>query len=550
MLTTGLRGIAALLALALPPGVAAAAGGQTAGPAASVPSALSGAVREAELPALQAVGAFAAWRLSRGRGVTVGVLDTGVGGGAPDLAGTVTTGPDYTIGVNPPGYHPPHLHGTFIASIIAGHGSGPGRAGGVIGIAPAARILSVRVLPDDQEPGLRVYNDNPRYADAVSRGIRYAVRHGVGVINMSLGSTTPSRALRAAVGYAISHGVVVVAAAGNSGGGGNRFSPYSYPASYPGVISVAAVSGQGSRASFSDHNASVVIGAPGVSIVGAAPSGSYIQADGTSPASAFVAGVATLIRSAYPKLPPALVVQALIISTRHRPRRGYSPDVGFGEVNAPAALAAAQRLAGRHPAAGEPPSARVAAAPGPVQVVHRDAARIYGYGGTGAVALLGFLVALAAFTALARRSRRDRRVLGVPAGGAHSMPPGGRHAAPAPGPGGGYAGTGYPGGSPASGYPGTAYPGTGYPAAGSPAYGSPGTGYPGPDPAVPGYSGPDPAAPGYPPPPGPGTGQASPAPAPSWPPPPADSPGSAQPIDPWWFGNEYRGADDPGPPGP
>ena len=74
----------------------------------------------------------------------------------------MTTGPDYTLGADPPGYHPPHLHGTYIASLIAGHGSGPGRSGGVIGVAPDARILSVRVILDDQEPGLDVYNSKPR----------------------------------------------------------------------------------------------------------------------------------------------------------------------------------------------------------------------------------------------------------------------------------------------------------------------------------------------------------------------------------------------------
>jgi subtilisin family serine protease len=426
MLSRPLRRLGVLSGLAVPLGLLAAAGGQAPAAASGVPSSLAAAVREAELPALEAIGAPAAWRLSRGQGVTVGVLDTGVGAGAPDLTGTVTSGPDYTAGVDPPGYQPPHLHGTFIASLIAGHGSGLGRVGGVIGVAPAARVLSVRVLPDDQEPGFRVYNENPRYQDAVSRGIRYAVRRGVSVINMSLGSPAPTRSLRAAVGYAISHGVVVVAAAGNGGSAGGRFSPYSYPAAYPGVISVAAVSGGGTRAPFSDRNASVVIAAPGVSVIGAAPGGNYVQADGTSPASAFVAGVAALIRSEYPKLPPALVAQALITSTRHRPRGGYSPGTGFGEVYAPAALAGARRLAAQRPAAGEPPSARLAAAGGPVRVVHRDALRVYGYGAVSAAAMLGFLAALLAFVMLARRSLRDRR--------AAAGPPGGTAAVPGPGP--------------------------------------------------------------------------------------------------------------------
>ena len=137
--------------------------------------------------------------MTRGSGVTVGVLDSGVDATVPDLTGSVTVGPDYTKGADPPGYQPPHLHGTYIASLIAGHGSGPGDADGVIGVAPAATILSVRVILDDQEPGFAAYHNDTAYDDAMGNGIRYAVRHGVGVINMSLGGETPSRDLRAAV---------------------------------------------------------------------------------------------------------------------------------------------------------------------------------------------------------------------------------------------------------------------------------------------------------------------------------------------------------------
>ena len=194
--------------------------------------------------------------------MTVGVLDTGVDASAADLSGSVRTGPDYTLGADPPGYQPPHLHGTFIASLIAGHGSGPGRADGVIGVAPAARVLSVRVILDDQEPGLGRYNTNPRFADAIGQGIRYAASHGAGVINMSLGSAEPSRAMQAALAYAVSRGVVVVASAGNSGAPGPAYTPYSYPASFTGVMSVAAVNDDGVRAPFSDRNSSVVLSAP------------------------------------------------------------------------------------------------------------------------------------------------------------------------------------------------------------------------------------------------------------------------------------------------
>jgi type VII secretion-associated serine protease mycosin len=351
-------------------------------------------VRAAELPELREIEVPAAWRASRGRGVTVAVLDTGVDPGAPDLAGSVTTGPDFTQAADPAGFHPPRLHGTYIASLIAGHGSGPGRVGGVIGVAPNARVLSVRVILDDGEPGFDVFNENAGFSNSIPDGIRYAVRHGASVINMSLGSPTPTRDLRLAVGYAITHNVVVVSAAGNSGSASRRFTPYSYPASFTGVISVAAVGPGGKRAAFSDRNASVVISAPGVNVVGAGPAGTYLTGSGTSPASAFVAGVAALIRSKYPQLTPAQVTQALVSSVRRRPGGGYNPGVGFGEVDAAAALAAAGKLAAQHAAAGLGASAHFGARPGPIQVVHRAYGGIIGLGVLALTGAVGFVLML------------------------------------------------------------------------------------------------------------------------------------------------------------
>ncbi len=370
-------------------------------------------IRSIEQAQLAAIGVTAAWRVTRGGGVTVGVLDSGADPTAPDLTGSVTVGADYTKGADPPGYQPPHLHGTYIASLIAGHGSGPGDAGGIIGVAPAAAILSVRVIPDDQEPGFAAYNENSAYDDAIGNGIRYAVSHGASVINMSLGGETPTRNLRAAVGYAIAHGVVVVAAAGNAGATTSGYTPYSYPAAFPGVISVAAAGANGRRAFFSDRNASVVILAPGINVIGAGPGGSYLQGSGTSAASAFVAGVAALIRSRYPRLSPVQVEQAVISSAVDRPAGGYSPDVGFGEVNAPAALSAAARLAATAPEPGLAAGAHFGSSPGAIQVVHRDKARIDGYGAAGAVLALAGLALLTWVFVRIRRFRLGKREVGA-----------------------------------------------------------------------------------------------------------------------------------------
>ncbi|HTT52296.1 MAG TPA: S8 family serine peptidase [Streptosporangiaceae bacterium] len=393
---------------------------------AAAPASEAAQVRAAEQGQLRAIEAPAAWPLSTGRGVTVAVLDTGVDPAAADLAGSVITGPDYTRGADPPGYQPPHLHGTFIASLIAGHGSGPGRADGIIGVAPAARVLSVRVILDDQEPGLGAYNSKPRYAGAIEDGIRYATRHGAQVINMSLGTSQPRPGMQAALGYAVSHGVLVVASAGNSGGTGPGYTPYSYPAAFTGVISVAAVNDAGQRAPFSDRNSSVVLSAPGVGIIGAGPGVSYLQASGTSPAAAFVTGVAALIRSAYPRLAPAEVVQALISSARHRPAAGYSPATGFGEVDAVAALRAAGRLAAARPGTGLAAGSHFGGAPpGAIQVTRRDAPRVAVLAGVAAAGGLGFLVALVVLAILTARAVRDRRRLaGRPQPGSAAGPAG------------------------------------------------------------------------------------------------------------------------------
>jgi type VII secretion-associated serine protease mycosin len=405
----------------------------TAGPAAWPARGAAGSAgqqaRASDLAQLAGIDVPAAWRVTRGRGVTVGVLDTGVNGSVPDLRGSVTTGPDFARGADPPGYRPPHWHGTFIASLIAGHGSGAGRASGIVGVAPAARILSVRVILDDDEPGFPIYNTNAHYEDAIASGIRYAVRHGVAVINMSLGSASAARPVRAAVGYAISRGVVVVASAGNNGAAPGAWSRYSYPASFTGVISVGAVDADHQRAPFSDRNASVVICAPGVAVVGAAPRGGYLAVNGTSPASAFVAGVAALIKSRYPRLSPALVRQALVSSARHRPAGGYSRSAGFGEVDAAGALADAARLAAQRPEPGLAPAAHFGPgrAAGPIRVVHRDAARIAGSERLALAAAAGFLIALAALAVVILRSvRRPARPGSGPGAG-----PGRRLAGPA-----------------------------------------------------------------------------------------------------------------------
>ncbi len=431
VLAAALGGLSALAAAPAGPASAASLAGIVR--AASMSSAARGAaaapygtaqqVRQEALSVLEAIGVPAAWRHSTGRGVTVAVLDTGTDAAAPDLAGSVITGPDFTTGADPAGYQPPLLHGTWMSSIIAAHGSGPGEAGGMIGVAPAARILSVRVILDRGEPGYRSYQAQASYYDAIAKGIRYAAGHGAQVISMSLGSTGPSAEVQQAVGYAIARGAVVVASAGNQGSAAGGTTPLSYPAAFTGVISVGAVGPAGQRAAFSDRNSSVELSAPGLDVPGAAPGG-YLAGNGTSPAAALVSGVVALIRSEYPRLSPALVSQALITSAQYRPPGGYSPGTGFGEVDAAAALAAAARLAADPPPPGQPAAARfrpsASGSARPAHTAHtahtaqaaperRDAAVIGGLAALTGAAALAFGLAAAELTRRGRRARSEGR---------------------------------------------------------------------------------------------------------------------------------------------
>ena len=314
--------------------------------------ALADSVRSAQQWVLDAVDAPAAWPVTQGSGVLVAVIDSGVRPDVSDLTGSVTSGPDLS-GVGTPASDAHWgMHGTWMASLIAGHGHGPGGSDGISGVAPQAKILSIRVLPDKKDPGYSQYKheSSSRGQHALAQAIRYAVAHHANVISMSLGYGASSRVVRAALQDATRHGVVVVASSGNSGtsasGDGKAHAPYMFPADYPGVLGVAAVDRSGGPASFSSDNLSVQIAAPGVKVPAQGSDGQYWLVSGTSPACALTAGVAALIKSVYPHLAPALVIRAITVSAQNQPKLGYDDRVGFGTLDAAVALTTAGKLTG------------------------------------------------------------------------------------------------------------------------------------------------------------------------------------------------------------
>ena len=287
-----------------------------------------GVVAPAAVPwAQQELGFASVWKRTRGGGVTVAVVDSGVDAN-PQFGGRVIPGPDLVAGTKPG--IPPGAdcvgHGTAVASIIA---AAPVAGISFTGVAPAARILSVKISGTDTFP-----------TSATPQGIMDAVQFGADVINLSLATPDDVQGLRHAIAYALRHNVVVVAAAGNDIGQGGTDAndandgtgPF-YPAAYPGVLAVGAIGPGGVLAGFSDRYTPVGVTAPGVNVTSAYP-GTFPAAydaaqNGTSFAAAFVSGVVALVRSAHPGLSAAQVVARIEATARG----AAGPGTGHGLVD-------------------------------------------------------------------------------------------------------------------------------------------------------------------------------------------------------------------------
>ncbi|WP_329128049.1 type VII secretion-associated serine protease mycosin [Streptomyces sp. NBC_01465] len=268
---------------------------------------------------LKAFDAESVWSQSKGQGVTVAVVDTGVDGSHPDLTGQVLPGKDF-LSAGGSAHRDLDGHGTSLASEIAGHGHGAHHADGVMGLAPAAKILPLRISSNGKDI------HDATWAPAV----RYAVDHGAKVINLSFGGggTRPGSDGAEAVAYAQAHDVVVVAGSGNDG-----HDSISYPAALPGVVSVGAVDGKANVWDDSNYGHGLTITAPGVNIVGAktsSPSG-YAEGSGTSDSTAYVSAAVALVRAKFPDLTAGQVINRLIKSTTYGGNTiTKKPDDKFG----------------------------------------------------------------------------------------------------------------------------------------------------------------------------------------------------------------------------
>lgn len=271
------------------------------------------------------IAANYAWDASalRGTGIIVAVLDTGVDLTHPEFVGQLVPGWDFVDNDATP--EDEFGHGTRVAGIIAAKTA---NGAGMAGVAHLAKIMPVKVCINDDL-------DNDCAYFEIAAGIIHAVDRGARIVNLSMSGSESSNTVQAAIQYALARNVVVVAAAGNTG-----TNVVTYPASYDGVISVAAHNENGNIAGFSTHNNDVTVSAPGVDVLTTMrlsddPDGFDATFDGTSLAAPHVSGAAALLMSAKIATTPATVRDALICGAQDDTTNpGYDEYFGFGRLKA------------------------------------------------------------------------------------------------------------------------------------------------------------------------------------------------------------------------
>jgi len=256
----------------------------------------------------------------RGEGIRVCVMDSGLFSAHSDLTSSKISGyngPEAFTPWNRDGLR----HGTHVTGIIAAADNN----GGVVGVAPDVEIYVVRVFD----------NNGRFFGSDVTAAAEICKDAGARIINMSLGGGRPTRFESSVFDLLAEEGIVSIAAAGNSGN-----TQFSYPASYPAVISVAAVDSNRNLASFSQRNSGVDVAGPGVNILSLDTNNSYRFVSGTSQATPHVAGVVALMMSYNASIPIDSIVTALEDTANHPEmiENDRTDSFGHGIVDAFAAL--------------------------------------------------------------------------------------------------------------------------------------------------------------------------------------------------------------------
>ena len=274
-----------------------------------------------------------AWaNCSQGEGITVAVVDTGIDLDHPDLQANLVSGKSFVSGTSSP--DDDAGHGTHVAGAVAAVANN----GGVIGVAPKASLMPIKVL--DSSGSGSIYD--------VVDGIEWATDNGANVINMSLGSVSNSSLLQDAIDYAHNRDVLIVAAGGNCGdsfyflNGCNYQDQPVYPGADGDVMAVASTDSNDNQSSFSNEGSYIEIAAPGSSIYSTYPSGSYATLSGTSMASPHVAGLAALIWSQNPDWSNEEVRAQMRNTADDLGSSGWDSRFGYGRINAASAMGVQQ----------------------------------------------------------------------------------------------------------------------------------------------------------------------------------------------------------------
>lgn len=289
------------------------------------------------------LGLEQAWTLSRGEGVVVAVVDSGVEAGNAHLADAlvpgVSTFGDGTAAADDDLFG----HGTAIAGLIAAR---PVDGSGVVGIAPEAQIMPVRAFEAAPEDGQSSRELAAPSARSVTDGIRWAADHGAQIINVSLSDDQSADAYTDAVAYAYARGALVIASAGNRNtADANSPDPeHFYPGELPGALAVSGVLKDGTwdpDSSYAGEHVDIV--APGQAMPSAYISGGdcVFNGDGTSSsyATAVVSGAAALVAARYPDETPDQWAFRLVQSAMRVSPAEPTDTVGWGEVRPVEALA-------------------------------------------------------------------------------------------------------------------------------------------------------------------------------------------------------------------
>lgn len=375
---------------------------------------------------LGALGLTKVWSITKGAGVTVAVVDSGVDATVGDLQGALV--PGFTVSGSsgsPDTEHESSGHGTRMAVVIAGRGTDPG----IIGVAPQAKIMPIYMPDSDAD-----------VASILNRLI--AMPSPPQIVNMSFGAagSCPSD-IQAAVATAVAKGLILVSSAGNEGSTTNDSE---YPSNCTGVIAVGAFGPDGTAWTDTQRQPYVSLGGPGVDMVAYDRAHTIGTANGTSDAAAIVSGEFALLRAKFPAMPSRQLVARMFAtaskSLYHGPGYGQpGSTLGFGPALVHQALIKTVPASAPNPVYDElarlqtPPASGPPASEGQSSPPFRPTGSVevsFPGGGThatgsgsssgpliGVVAVLGVLLALVVGLLLYRRRRAAHTGAGIPGSG-------------------------------------------------------------------------------------------------------------------------------------